>query len=483
MEPIIEEIYIVHNEKSSIIQNFQDDLKYFSAPILDIYPSDNSITLQTEYYHLIKHQYLRINFMDYLKSISHYKILEMISRSGKKALVLEENVLFHVQFIEKLSILGKIPTDWKIIFLGYFGSFSDKEYVSAYNIYGNFAYLIKPDICPELLKSFKNNINDLLLMAQEKYICYALGEPLIIYQLNTSKVILLDKYYNTINIDGKFKWDVQLYRPRINVGLINKAEEVEKPHKNVQISTSDQKNEIKESVVHIDPTNKPIDDTISVISRENIGPMTDIKEEKIQSIPGNKNSLTFWMIVHDKILPKMFNNCIENLKNYANYILIINHVPDNKKFLNKIKKNNIHISHFWKIGYDDQYNIKLAKYYLKCFSKNEYNILIEWDISYMPIHDNLQKMIHDNNLLGRTDNFMLIAQGKKIYQKNEQWCLRLDLNNQIHIFNKNYKYQYIINDQSKLVINPCGYYTQILNGLDIFFERSEIPIIKDLVIN
>jgi len=101
----------------------------------------------------------------------------------------------------------------------------------------------------------------------------------------------------------------------------------------------------------------------------------------------------------------------------------------------------------------------------------------------MPIHDNLQKMIHDNNLLGRTDNFMLIAQGKKIYQKNEQWCLRLDLNNQIHIFNKNYKYQYIINDQSKLVINPCGYYTQILNGLDIFFERSEIPIIKDLVIN
>ena len=134
--------------------------------------------------------------------------------------------------------------------------------------------------------------------------------------------------------------------------------------------------------------------------------------------------------------------CIETILDVADEILFFNN-NNNVNAVQILKSfNNVFI-----YNYPNSLNRKTglnSDVYLNwCLSKvKRYNV-IEWNCHYIPIKENIMDMVEKYNLRDRTDPFLLLATGKKIYISNNnnfldvQKCLYVRAYSKLHKFSYN----------------------------------------------
>lgn len=168
----------------------------------------------------ILNKYEKINKYAVGCLLSHYNIIKNAQKNNyKRILILEDDVLFCNNLIEKFSKFISKINDWKLLYLGgtqhKWNDINIKNgYYLAKNVDGTFAYAVDQSIYNDLLQTDSINnrpIDNILWDIQQKYYnnCYVCFPNLIIADVSESE-IRGPREVSLHNI--KMKWNKDIYK-------------------------------------------------------------------------------------------------------------------------------------------------------------------------------------------------------------------------------------------------------------------------------
>lgn len=148
--------------------------------------------------------------------LSHLAVLkDAFQRGFEKPLILEDDLLFHIDFDEIIKRLPVVPNDWKLLYLGA----TDRNFTEPKRFFyrpkeadGTFAYSAKREALPQIISILDKPISipcDTSLHAiQDEHKCYVLYPGAAIADVSDSD---LREPRNVQKIALKVKWDVKKY--------------------------------------------------------------------------------------------------------------------------------------------------------------------------------------------------------------------------------------------------------------------------------
>lgn len=152
--------------------------------------------------------------------VSHLKCIDdAIEKNYDSILIMEDDIMYHKNFIEEWNSIS-IPYDWNILYLSATQIKWDKitldknkKYYKAWKSLGGTAYIVKKNLFQYIKKlffEFRKPIDELLILAQEKFNCIVLYPNLCINYMNESN-IRKNNSWKIETTGKKFKWDIDLY--------------------------------------------------------------------------------------------------------------------------------------------------------------------------------------------------------------------------------------------------------------------------------
>ena len=158
-------------------------------------------------------------------------------------------------------------------------------------------------------------------------------------------------------------------------------------------------------------------------------------------------------IIHSDINHDNSNlhTCIETIVTIANEILFFNN-NNNVNALDILKPfNNVFIHNYPNSLNTIETNNDV--YLNWCLSKVKTYNVIEWNCHYIPIKENILDMIEKYNLRNKTDPFLLLIAGKRIYISNSNNFLDVQKCLYVRMYSKLHKFTYTGTTESKDYLN------------------------------